>query len=142
MSNIIKIYLAGPCAFEEDEGRGWREQAVKMLEQAAEWKGVQIQVINPIDFFTYSEPKHKTHKQVKSFYMHQIKKCDVVLCNLNRTKTSCGTAQEVQFAVDHDVPVIGFGTEEIYPWLGDVDCEVTFDSLLSAVDYCRDYYFH
>lgn len=139
--NEIKIYLAGPCANEEDEGRGWREQAVKMLEQAAEWKDVKLKIINPVEFFSYSETKHKTHKQVKSFYMNQIRKSDVILCNLNNTKTSCGTAQEVQFAVDHNVPVIGFGTEEVYPWLGDVDCEVVFDNIIPAIDYCRDYYF-
>lgn len=114
---------------------------MKMLEQAAEWRGVRVQVVNPVDFFSYSEQKQKTHKQVKAFYMHQIRNCDFVLVNLNNTKASSGTAQEIQFAVDHHIPVIGFGTEEVYPWIGEVDCEVVFDSMLSAVDYCRDYYF-
>ena len=135
----LKIYAAGACRHVPDEGRAWREQATKMLEQAAEWKNVQVSVVNPLDFFTYAENKQKSHKQVKKFYMNKIKNCDVVLVNLDSTDYSPGTAQEVQYAVDHEIPVVGFGTDKVYPWLSDVDCDVTFEKITEAVDYIRDY---
>ena len=33
----LKIYLAGACYNEPDEGREWRENATKLLKHAAEW---------------------------------------------------------------------------------------------------------
>lgn len=136
----LKVYEAGACRHVPDEGRAWREQATKMLEQAAEWKNVQVSVINPLDFFTYAENKQKSHKQVKKFYMNKIKNCDVVLVNLDSTDYSPGTAQEIQYAVDHEIPIVGFGTDKVYPWLSDVDCDVTFEKITEAVDYIRDYF--
>lgn len=141
MSNTIYIYLAGACKHVEDEGKAWREKITRMLEQAAEWKNVKVKVINPVEYFSYSETKHKTHKQVKSFYMNKIKKCDLVIINLDGSDMSVGSGQEVQFAVCNNIPVIGFGKTNVYPWIAEVDCEVTFDTMTEAVDYCRDYYF-
>ena len=138
--NKIKCYLAGACKALEDEGLEWREKATKMLEQAAEWRDVKLKVINPVTFFSYAEHKHKTHKQVKSFYMNKIAKCDFVLVSLDDSDKSVGTGQELQFASDHHIPIIGFGTNNVYPWLAEVDCEVVFDSLMEAIDYIRDYY--
>lgn len=140
MSNRIQIYLAGACKGLEDEGREWRLRATKMLEQAAEWQDVKIKVINPLEYFSYAEHKHKTHKQVKSYYLNQISKCDVVLCSLIDSDGSVGTGQEIQFACDHNIPVVGYGRDRVYPWLAEVDCEVVFDTLTEACDYIRDYY--
>ena len=140
MSEKKQIYLAGACKNLEDEGAEWRDRATKMLEQAAEWQDVKIKVINPLDFFSYAEHKHKTHKQVKSFYMNKILKSDVVLINLTDSDSSVGSGQEVQFAVCNQIPIIGFGRDHVYPWLAEVDCEVVFDTLTEAVDYIRDYY--
>lgn len=135
-----KIYLAGACKNIPDEGAAWREQATVILNQAAEWKDSKVIVVNPLDYFTYAENKQRSHKQVKNFYLNQIRKCDVILVNLAQTNSSPGTAQEVQFAVDNDIPVIGFGTSEVYPWISDVDCDVTFESITEAINYIRDYY--
>lgn len=134
------IYLAGACKNLDDEGAEWRERATKMLEQAAEWQEVKLKVINPLDYFSYAEHKHKSHKQVKSFYMNKIRSCTLVLVNLNDSDGSVGTGQELQFAVCNHIPVIGFGKDNVYPWLAEVDCEVAFETLTEAVDYIRDYY--
>lgn len=136
---IVKIYLAGPCYFEEDEGKGWREKASQMIETATAEKECKVKVINPVNFFSYSEIKHQSDTQVKKYYMDQILNSRLVLCCLDRTRTSPGTAQELQFAIDHKIPVIGFGTEDIYPWLL-VDCQAVFPSMLQAIDYISDYY--
>lgn len=138
--STIEIYLAGPCFFEDDEGRGWRDKAAQMLKTATADKECKVRAINPVDFFSYSEAKHQSDTQVKRYYMDQILHSRLVLVCLDRTRTSPGTSQELQFAVDHNIPIIGFETgEDVYPWLK-VDCQVIFPSMLQAIDYIVDYY--
>ena len=93
-----------------------------------------------MDFFSYSEHKHQSDSQVKQYYMDQILHSRLVLCNLDHTRTSPGTAQELQFAVDNKIPIVAFcSDDEVYPWLK-CDAQVVFSSLLSAIDYIADYY--
>ena len=131
----IEIYLAGACACENDEGRGWREELIRDYRNSD-----YLKMINPLDYFRYSENWHKTNKQVKEYYLSRIRKCDVVLVNLNNSAYSCGTAQEVQYAIDHDIPVIGFGNDNVYTWIAEVDCQVVFDNKEEAVQYILEYY--
>jgi len=140
MSEVIRIYLAGPSYFEEDEGASWRAKATQMFKTVTEDLDCTVKIINPLDFFSYSEVKHQSDTQVKQYYMDQILHSRLVLCNLDRTRTSPGTAQELQFAVDNKIPVVSFSTdEEVYPWLK-VDSQVVFPSMLQAIDYVIDYY--
>lgn len=136
----IRIYLAGPSYFESDEGLNWRNKAIQMFKTAVDDKEYKVKVINPLDFFSYSEHKHQSDTQVKKYYMDQILHSRLVLCNLDHTRTSPGTAEELQFAIDHDIPIISFSTDdEVYPWLK-VDSQVIFSSMLQAIDYIVDYY--
>lgn len=135
----INVYLAGGCKNEEDGGKSWREKATQMLKAASDDKEIAVRVINPIDYFSYDEQKHQSDSQVKKYYLDQILHSRLILVNLNRSDLSCGTCMEIQYAIDHEIPVIGFGTEDIYPWLK-VDCQCIFPSLLQAIDYIVDYY--
>lgn len=137
---MVKIYLAGACKNVPNEGKEWRENAENMLLQVADWCNKKIKIVNPVKYFSYSENKYKSQKQVKEFFINKISKCDLVLVNLDDTDSSVGTGQETQAARMMHIPVIGFGTKNIYPWIQEVDCEVSFDSLHEAVDYIRDYY--
>lgn len=128
-----EIYLAGASKNEPDEGSGWRERLRN------DWREMDAHIINPLDFFRYSEDWHQSDKQVKQYYLSRIKNCTVVLVNLNNSDSSCGTCQEVQYAVDHDIPVIGFGHENVYNWLL-VDCQCVFDTAEEAMEYICDYY--
>lgn len=136
----LKIYLAGKCKGLPDSGKEWREKVRMILEPVADTLGTKVVIFDPTEHFGYEEQKHKTQKQIKDYYYHAMRQCDIVLLNCVGTETSIGTAQEVQYAVDHDIPVIGFGTEHIYPWITEVDCQVVFDSVHEALDYIRDYY--
>ena len=113
----LKVYLAGRVKGLDDEGRGWREDVVKQLEAIAEWNGKKIEIFDPTKYFSYSDKRHKTVRQIKEYYMNRLSKCDIMLLNCNDTEYSIGTAQEVQFAVDHNIPVIGFGTTNMYNWI-------------------------
>lgn len=138
--DTLKIYLAGACKNEIDDGKEWRSQITEKLKIVAEWNGKKIKIIDPTKYFSYSEHKHKSQKQVKDFYLNKISKCDLVIINLNNSDASIGTAQEVQFAVDMHIPVVGFGVQNVYPWLSEVDCQVVFDTMTELVDYIRDFY--
>lgn len=136
----LKIYLAGACKDIPDEGAKWREEATKKLHAISKWTDKPIDVFNPIDYFKYSASNYKTPKQVKTYYMSQLKKCDLVLVNLNKTNNSVGTGQECQYAVDHEIPIIGFGDTNSYSWISEVDCDVVFETMSVAIDYIKDYY--
>lgn len=136
----MQLYLAGPCCNEPDEGMGWREKARTIFNEHIENQDCKIIVIDPTRYFTYADRKeHETDHQIKDFYLSQILRSDLVLCCLDRTKMSPGTAQEIQFSKDHNIPVIGWGRDDIYPWLL-VDCQVVFPSMLQAIDYIKEYY--
>lgn len=137
--SLLKVYFAGPCKNVENEGREWREKVTLRLQQNAEWTGTSVKVFNPLDYFSYTDKTGKTDHQVMSYYMHNIKNSDVVLVNLDNTEVSGGTCMEVQYAADHDIPIIGFGTENIYPWIL-CHLEVQFANATEALDYIRDYY--
>lgn len=141
MSETVKIYLAGGCVNEADEGRGWRTQATEIFKQSADKAGYNIKIINPLDYFSYSEAKHQSDSQIKKYYMDQILHSRIVLVNLTNSNKSCGTSQELQYAVDHDIPVVGWYSDPdgIYNW-HKVDCQCIFPSLLQAIDYILEYY--
>lgn len=139
MKEII-IYLAGAVKNMPDEGSQWRREATNRFLQIEELSDIEIAIINPTKYFTYSENKHKTQKQVKEFYLNKILNCDLVLCNCDYSDSSIGTAQEIQYAVDHNIPVIGFGTKNTYPWITEVDCQVVFDTMDKAIEYIANYY--
>lgn len=136
----LTVYLAGACKNIDDGGKEWRNSITQRLEKAAEWCNKSVEVFNPTFYFNYTEKLHKTQKQIKDYYFSRLRKCDLVIVNLNDTNSSIGTAQEIQYAVDHCIPIIGFGTKEVYPWIAEVDCQVVFDTMTEAVDYVRDYY--
>ena len=129
------IYLAGPSKCEKDEGQSWRKKLTNDWGIAEE----DYTFFNPLDYFRYSENWHQSDKQVKQYFLSRLKNCDVMLVNLENTESSCGTCQEVQYAVDHEIPVIGFGKQNIYNWLL-VDCQCVFDTVEEAMEYIIDYY--
>ena len=140
MSELLRIYLAGPVQYEEDGGTGWRSKAEQIFKQAAEDKDIRIKVFNPTSFFTYEDAKHQSDSQVKNYYMDQILHSRLVLVSLDHTATSPGTAEELQYAVCNHIPIIGFGSgDNIYNWLK-VDCQCIFPSLLQAIDYIIEHY--
>ena len=104
----LTVYLAGACRGMHDDGKEWRVKAENIFKNISEAKDVTIKVINPTRYFDRDGGNTITNKQVKQFYLSRIRKCDLILANLEHTNTSIGTAQELQFAVDNHIPIIGF----------------------------------
>lgn len=135
----FRIYLAGKCkdlSFEESDS--WRKVIKKILEEVH--SDYKVKVFNPNDYFNYYEKLHKTNKQIKEFFFSRLDKCNLVIVNLNNSNSSVGTGQELQRASDMGIPIIGFGTEEVYPWESEVDCQVVFNTMDECIKYAIDYY--
>lgn len=137
--DMLKIYLIGSCNDEIDEDEEWGIQIKEKLRKVSEWSGKRIQVVNPTKYF-HNRHKYKSQKQVKEFYLYKISQCDLVIANLNNSDTSIETAQEIQFAVDMKKPIIGFGTQNVHPWISEVDCQVVFDTMTEVADCILEYY--
>ena len=135
----FKMYLAGACNGLPDLGTKWRREATKYFKNYCEmFPQYRIVTYDPTHYFARDGSDSVSNKQVKNFYLkYLIKNCDVVLVNLNQTETSMGTAQELQFSVDHDIPVVGYGYDNVYEWLPE-DCDVVFDNLNHAMEYITD----
>lgn len=133
------VYLAGACRGMHDGGKEWRLKAENIFKNISEAKDVTIKVINPTRYFDRDGGNAITNKQVKQFYLSRIRKCDLILVNLEHTNTSIGTAQELQFAVDNHIPIIGFNDYDSYEWLPE-DCDVIFKGINEAIDYINDFY--
>lgn len=135
--NNFNIYLAGRCkGLSVDEQNSWRDKTIYYFNTRC----LSVIAHNPNDYFNYYSNLHKTNKQVKEFYMSLIDRCDLVIANLNDSCLSVGTGQELEHARMKGIPIIGFGTENVYPWLAEVDCQVVFDTLDECLDYVKDYY--
>ena len=52
-----------------------------------------------------------------NYFLHKVSKSDLLLVNLDNSNSSVGTGMEVQKAFDTGIPIIGFGTKNIYPTL-------------------------
>ena len=117
----------------------WRNKIKKQLENY-ESNMYKIKVINPNDYFNYFANLHKTQRQMKEFFMYTIEKSNLIIVNLNNSNSSVGTAQELEHARMSGIPIIGFGTENVYPWESEVDCQVVFDTLEDCVEYAKNYF--
>lgn len=136
----FQIYLAGAVLHEPDEGKGWREKATTIFNDHIESDEYRVVTFDPTKYFSYSDRKdHETDKQIKEFYLDQIRHSRIVLVNLDRTAKSVGTGQELMFARMLNIPIIGFGKEDIYSWLKE-DCQASYQSMLQAIDYIKEYY--
>lgn len=131
------IYLAGKCnGLSITEQNLWRVHIKNIFECNYD----DVIVINPNDYFNYFQKLHKTNKQVKEYYMSLIDKSDLVIVNLNNSDSSVGTGQELEHARMMNIPIVGFGTEHVYPWEAEVDCQVVFDNIEECIDYVNSYY--
>lgn len=137
----LKIYLAGACKDLSDGGIGWRNETVKNFIAAEKYlDDIRYKIYDPTEYFPRDGSYNKSNKQVKAFYMkHLISNCDLILVNLNNTENSVGTGQELQYAVDKEIPIIGFGKQNVYEWLPD-DCDVVFETSNEAIDYIVNFF--
>ena len=145
MSNTIKIYLAGQMSnLTYDQMNSWRVELKHMLLKSAEMSGVKIKVINPVDYYNFQNPRHKTEREVMDYDLNHVKSSDIVIVNLYGLNDSRGTGHEIYEAFRSGIPVLAFGNiyeyKNVHPW--DKECITRVDwTKEELIEYITDFYF-
>ena len=130
------IYTSGATKNVSSEfSKQWRKDVAEYYKNS----DYKVNVFIPDNYFMYGTNEPKTTKQCRAHFLYKVKTSDIVIVNLSETLNSVGTGMEVQKAIDNDIPVIGFGTKNVYPWLED-SCDVIFDTIQEALEYITEYY--
>lgn len=111
---MLKIFLSGGMSgLTDKEKTGWRELLKEHIDYYDEMK-----VISPTDFVG-SDNYDCDEKEAFDFDLYWIRKCDVVVVNLNKMD-SIGTAQEIMLAYTLNKPIIMIcetgAWDKIHPW--------------------------
>lgn len=136
----INVYLSGATKKVDGSFQNWRAKCLSLGDEDYGWYH-DLNFINPISFFNYTEKKPKTEKQCLDLFMWQIDQSDLLLVNLDYSEQSPGTLAEIEHAYCRGIPVIGFGEKPKtwYNW-AEERCSVVFDELEEAVQYINDAY--
>lgn len=131
----MKVYLSGAIKnVDANISDTWREICETMLHDMN-----SIDVFNPSKHYNYNDHHPESERACRKLYMNNLKKCDVVLVNLDFSEVSCGTNYELGYANALGLPIVGFGTSHIYSWAKDV-CDVVLGDMIEAVEYIITHY--
>lgn len=85
----LNVYLSGATKNVDKEFQNWRNRYMEFFD-------INLNFIDPIRYFNYTDKKPKTNKQCLDLFMWQIDNSDVLLVNLDYSEVSIGTAMEVE----------------------------------------------
>lgn len=141
----LKVYLSGKMSgISFSEMNDWRVNATTKLKIAAYDAGVNITVINPVQYYNFEEKRHQTEREVQEFDLHHTITSDIVIVNLKWLYSSIGTIIELHDANYHNkIPIIAFGDksdyESLHPWVKNTITRVE-DNIDDVVAYIKDFY--
>ena len=134
----LNIYLSGATKNINENFQSWRTKCTSASQNGYY---TNLNFIDPISYFNYTDKKPKPDRQCLDTFMWMINKSDMLLVNLDHSDNSIGTGMEVEHAYCHNIPIIGFGKKEYthYNWIKE-RCSVSFDTLDEAIDYIYNTY--
>lgn len=141
----LKIYAAGKMSgLDLSEMNEWRVNLKNILDKLVELKdNYEINFINPVDFYNFDNKAHKTEKEIMLFDLAHVKSSDIIIVNLDGVNTSIGTCIELYEAYKREIPILAFGTDEIYeqihPWIKECITRVE-SSIIGLCNYIFDFY--
>ncbi len=121
----------------------WREYFKIAITNVAESIGKKIRVVNPVDYYNFREPKHKTQLEIMQFDLLKVRESNIIVVNLEKLSTSIASSIECYEAYKLGIPVLAFGSDEDYeklhPW---VQCCITRHDkdYRECINYIRDFY--
>jgi nucleoside 2-deoxyribosyltransferase len=96
------VYLAGPVDYEEDKGKGWREEIIKLCEGHR-----TLLLYSPQAPFSFSKATPEISKYIHDVNMAAMHHADMVVAKLMRKQASVGTPIELyETAVRQKKPVV------------------------------------
>lgn len=138
------VYLAGAMGcYKKDDNYpfAWRESVRQWFESYTDFR-----CFSPCDYYNYTIQAQKTEKEIMKYEFHWLLKSDVVLVNLKDLDKSIGTSDEILYAYQHDIPIIGFleegNVEDIHPWKIEQIDRIEFGkhAMFNALSYINEYY--
>ncbi|WP_295250533.1 hypothetical protein [Ruminococcus sp.] len=134
----FKIYTSGATKYvSPEDSYSWRKEAKNYLEKFD--SDYRVKVFIPEEYFNYHTLTPLTQKQCQQYFLKKVESSDLMLVNLNGSNKSIGTGKETERAVIKGIPIIGFGEDDVYPWIYN-DCDVVMSTLEQALSYIRYYY--
>ena len=115
----INIFLSGGMTnLSEEEATEWRQDIIDYFSLT----NVYIKCFDPTKNFSTNQSFEDFSKELEFMYnkialthdLHLLSNSDVVICNLN-SPNSIGTAQELFYAYEHNIPIIILCPEETIP---------------------------
>ena len=138
----IKIYTAGAM-----KGLTFEEQYVwrKRLEWYLSFADRKYAFFHPPEYYNYEQQFHKSEREVKEFELNNLRECDVMVVNLHKIEDSIGTHMELGYANAMNsfggkhIYVIGFGDNEVHPWIEDSLFRREKD-IVAVSEYIKSYF--
>lgn len=137
----VKIYLSGGMgSLSMDEQSKWRKQVINAIKFGDYHCEKQPVFFNPVDYYNFTEKRHKTEKEIVEFDLNAVRNSDLIIVNFNDPK-SLGTCAELAIAYDKHIPIIGINKDgvELHPWLTEFTMRMC-DSIREAVEYTVDFF--
>lgn len=141
--NNLRIYEAGKMTgLSYEKMQDWRFSFEKQINNYVKAHDIayRVNVFNPCDYYNTVTDKFKTDREVMEFDIHNLKKSDVMVVNLN-SQDSIGTAMEIAVARDNGIPIIALceHEDELHPWLRE-SCMRICDNMNELVEYMTEYF--
>lgn len=121
----------------------WRKSFSTIIKQVAENSGTNVRVINPVMYYNFDFPRHKSELEIMNFDLAKVRESNLVVVNLEGLNTSIGSIIECYEAYKNNIPVLAFGNNddypELHPW---VQCCITRHdkNYQECINYIRDFY--
>ena len=136
--NNLKIYLAGAMSgLTFEEMNEWRIEIKKQLEHMADYQGCNVNVVNPVAYYNFVRPQHKSEREVMQYDLNHVSSSDLVIVNLEHLDTSIGTIIELYEAHTKNIPVLAFGSDtkyfNLHPWIK--ECITRVDNSENEITY-------
>lgn len=104
-----------------EEMNQWRVDISKIINHMADYHECIVDVINPVNYYNFENPKHQNEKEVMKYDLAHVKTSNIIVVKLDGLNNSIGSCIELYEAYKNDIPVIAFGTkeeyEELHPWI-------------------------
>ena len=142
---MLKIYLAGKMGgLTFAEMNEWRAKLKEILTTYADFSSVNINIVNPVDFYNFETPRHQNELEVEEFDLAHVISSNIIIVNLDGLNDSIGTAIELHDAKYHNrIPVIAFGNKDKYdglhPWIKNNITRVE-ETIYDVAAYIKDFY--
>ena len=140
----LLIYEAGKMSgLSFSDMNEWRVDLKGRLLKTSDVKGLKVKVVNPVTYYNFEYPSHKSEKEIMLFDLNYVRKSDIVVVNISGLNSSIGTCIELYEAYSKNIPVLAFGSIEEYqilhPWVKECITRVDWN-MSELVEYITDFY--